>query len=114
MAYEKVKISVYYDPPSEYPHSSRNHAEDIQDYVLPLGRMHNATLHDRGIAAGREVPGTAETPEVVIKPGTAIDGSGQFIALSPDGHGNIGADPPHGSNNEVQVPVHLPLASMAG
>jgi len=114
MAYEKVKINVYYDPPSEYPHSSRNHAEDIQDYVLPLGRMHNASLHDRGIAAGLEVSGTAGTAEVVIKPGTAIDGAGQFIALSPDGHGNIGADPPHGNNNEVQVPVHLPLATMAG
>lgn len=114
MTYEKLKINVYYDPPSEYPHSSRNHAEDFQDYVLPLGRMHNATLHDRGIAGGLEAAAAAGASEIVIQPGVAIDGAGQFIVLSPDGHGNIGADPPHGNNNEVQVPVHLPLAAATG
>ena len=29
MAYERLKRNRYYDPPTEYAHSSRNHAEDL-------------------------------------------------------------------------------------
>jgi hypothetical protein len=113
MAYDKVKKNVYYDPPDEYPHSSRNHAEDFGEYFQPLGRLHHAAAHDRGVAAGLEVTGAAGAADVVIAAGAAVDLAGQLIVLSDAGHGDIGADPPNGNNNEQPVPVHLPLASQA-
>ena len=78
MAYEKIKRNRYYDPPSEFPHSSRNHAEDQQEFYIPMHRMHNSNLHDRGIARGLEVSGTIGGTEVVVNPGVAIDGNGQL------------------------------------
>lgn len=113
MGFDKVKNNVYFDSPSEFPHSSRNHFEDFHDYVLPLGRMHHAALHDRGIAAGLEVSGAPGAAAVVIEPGLAVDGAGQVIVLSAAGHGDIGSDPPNGSHQEVPVPVQLPLSAMA-
>lgn len=114
MSYEKVKRNRYYDPPSEYSHSSRNHAEDLQEFHLPMERMHYANLHDWGIARGLEVSGTIGGTEVVINPGVAIDGNGQLMSLSSAGHGDSGANPPGGQHNEVTVPVHLGLGSHAG
>ena len=113
MAYDRIKKNVYYDPPSEYPHSSRNHDEDFKDFHLPLHRMHHASVHDRGIAAGLEVSGAPGAPALTIAAGVAIDGAGELIVLAAGGHGDIGADPPNGSNNEVPVPVSLPLGSMS-
>ena len=31
---------------------SRDHEEDMHNFHLPLSRMHNATLHDGGVAQG--------------------------------------------------------------
>ena len=114
MAYEKIKRNQYYDPPSEYPHSSRNHAEDQQEFHLPMDRMHNSNLHDWGVASGLEVNGTIGGTEIIINSGAAVDGDGQLISLSNTGHGDIGANPPGGQHNEVTVPVHLSTGSHAG
>jgi hypothetical protein len=114
MAYDIIKKNVYYDAPNEYPHSSRNHFEDFQDYHDPLGRQHHATIHDRGIAAGLEVSGAPGDNHVSINPGTCVDGQGQLIVLSTAGQGDIGDDPPVGNSNPVPVPVQLPLAAQAG
>ena len=114
MSYEKVKRNRYYDPQVEFPHVSRNHAEDMEEFHLPWHRMHNAHLHDWGIAGGLEVTGTIFGNEVVIQAGVVIDGSGRLTPLSALGHGDIGANPPGGQNQEVPVPVHLPLGSQPG
>jgi hypothetical protein len=113
MNYAKVKKNVYYDPPDEYPHSSRNHAEDFADCIVPLGDLHHGTVHDRGIAAGLEVSGALNAVEVAISAGVAVDGAGRMIVLSTTGHGDIGDNPALGNNNEVGLPVHLPLGTQA-
>ncbi len=114
MAYEKVKRNRYFDPPFEFPHTSRNHAEDQQEFHRPLTRMHNAHAHDWGIAEGLEVSGAIGGTEVVIEPGVALNGQGELISLSPDGQGDIGSNPPGGQHNAVSVPVQLGLGSHAG
>jgi hypothetical protein len=114
MAYEKVKRNRFYDPPVLpstpefiHPHSSKNHYEDSQEFHRPLGRMHNANLHDWGIARGLEITGTLGSTTLQIQPGVAIDGQGELISLSPIGHGDIGPNPPGGQNTEKTVPVDL-------
>lgn len=114
MPYDIIKKNVYYDAPNEYPHTSRNHFEDFQDYHDPLGRQHHTAIHDRGIAAGLEVSGAPGDDHVAINPGVCVDGAGRLIVLSTTGQGDIGNDPPIGDNNPVAVPVPLPLAAQAG
>ena len=113
MTFEKVKRNQYFDPPTEFPHSSRNHAEDMEDFHLPMDRMHHAHLHDRGIARGLEVSGTIGSTEVVVNPGVAIDGQGRLIVLATEGSGDIGVNPPGGDNEEVDVPVPLTTSGHA-
>ena len=113
MAFEKVKRNQYFDPPTEFPHSSRNHAEDMEDFHLPMDRMHHAHLHDRGIARGLEVSGTIGGTEVVVNAGVAIDGEGRLIVLASTGNGDIGANPRVGDNEEVEVPVSLTTSTHA-
>lgn len=120
MAYDIIKKNVYFDPPDEYPHSSRNHAEDLRDFHLPMHKLGNAAAHGRGVAAGLEVTGAPGAAEVVIDPGVAIDGVGNLIVLasptsnqSNSGRGDISPMAP-GDLAPVPVPVHLPLATMAG
>jgi hypothetical protein len=114
MPYDIIKKNVYFDPPSEYPHTSRNHAEDFQDYHLPLARLHHAAMHGRGIAAGLELTGAAGAVAVGVNAGVCVDGLGQMIVLSTTGQGDIGANPPAGTNNPQPVPVQVPLASQSG
>jgi len=110
MNYDLIQKNVYYDAPNEYPHSSRNHFEDFENYHIPLTRLHHSTVHDRGVALGVEVSGAPGDTQVSINPGVCVDGVGEMIVLSTSGHGDIGADPPNGLNNEVPVPVLLPLS----
>ncbi len=98
MAFEQVKRNKYFDPPTEFPHSSRNHAEDFAAFHLPLARMHHANLHDWGIARGLEVRGASGAAAVTVEPGVAIDKQGQLIALASGGKGDIGANPPAGAH----------------
>jgi hypothetical protein len=121
MAYEKVKRNRFYDPPVPpsqpefiHPHSSKNHYEDSQEFHRPLGRMHNANLHDWGIAQGLEVSGAIGGTVVAIAPGVALNGQGELISLSLDGQGDIGSNPPGAQHNAVSVPVQLGLGSHAG
>lgn len=113
MNYEIVKKNVYYDPPDEYPFSARNFAQDFADFHIPLAQLHHATVHDRGVAAGLEVSGAVNATQLAINPGTAVDGAGKLIVLATTGHGDIGNNPPIGDNNEVPVPVNLPLGGHA-
>lgn len=114
MTYDIVKKNVYYDPPSEYPFSARNLAQDLREFHQPLQRAHHEALHDRGVAAGLTVQGAPGAGTLTIGAGVAVDGSGQLIILADAGHGNIGNDPAAGDNNEVAVPVSLPLGGMSG
>jgi hypothetical protein len=114
MAYEAVKRNRYFDPPTEFDHTSRNHAEDMAEFHAPLARMHHANLHDWGIARGLEVSGTIGGTDVIIEPGVAIDINGQLIALATGGLGDIGANPPGGLHTEVSVPVRLGFGSYVG
>jgi hypothetical protein len=120
MAYDIIKKNVYFDPPDEYQHSSRNHAEDLKDFHVPMHKLHDAAVHGRGIASGLEVSGAAGAAELVIDPGVAVDGTGQMIVLasptsnqSNSGRGDISPQAP-GDLAPVAVPVHLPLAAFAG
>ena len=71
MAYEVIKGNQYFDPGSltESAHSSVNHYQDFTDFFVPLGQMHHATMHDRGIAAGLEVSGAPGETQLVINAG---------------------------------------------
>jgi hypothetical protein len=116
MAYETVKRNNYNDPdPVQLSnHVSKYHSDDVQDFLIPLERMHNSNLHDWGIASGLEVSGTIGGTEIVVNSGVAIDKSGQLISLSSIGHSDIGENPPEGESNEVIVPVHLSTMNYAG
>jgi hypothetical protein len=114
MPYEPLKRNRYFDPPTEFDHTSRNHAEDMAEFHAPLARMHHANLHDWGIARGLEVSGTIGGTDVIIEPGVAIDINGQLIALATGGLGDIGANPPGGLHTEVSVPVRLGFGSYVG
>ena len=86
MSAEPVKRSQYFNPPTtECPHSSRNHFEDWEEFHLPMGRMHHAALHGRGVASGLEVSVQDAGTQIEVGPGVAIDGKGELIALSAAG-----------------------------
>ncbi len=116
MGYEKVKRNRFYEAPYEFPHSSIHHFEDQEEFHTPLNNMHNANLHDWGLARGLEVSGAIGGSEVVVHAGVAIDAEGRLISLSPIGHGDIGANPMGAppQNDEVTVPVHLSTGPHAG
>lgn len=116
MPYPQIKRNRYTDDSGFVPpHSSLNHAEDMQDFHLPGAEARNASFHTWGVARGLEVSGTLGTgTEVVIQPGVAIDELGRMIVLADDGHGDIGANPPGGQHNEVTVPVTLGFGSHTG
>jgi len=127
MAYEKVKRNRYFttSPGDLHKHDCLNHHQDMQEFHRPLERMHNANLHDWGIARGLEVSGEIGGTEVVIQPGVALNAQGELIALRlsappappafiEDKAADIGADPAGGNNQEVTVPVHFALGSQAG
>lgn len=122
--YEKVKRNRYAEPlpGTVYTPTGRNFAQDLEEFHIPQGRMHNSNLHDWGIARGLDVSGATGGTEVVVEAGVAIDGSGQIISLSDyvntkepntNAHGYIGSMPPV-QINEKPVPVHLPISSAAG
>ncbi len=90
----------------DIPHSSRNHAEDLREYHLPLARMHHAHLHDFGIAGGLGV-GVAVGNAVEVQPGVAADGSGELIVLSPDGRADISVVTPGEEDRQIDFPFRL-------
>ncbi len=121
MTFEKIKRNRFYEPPSnalpggyDYPHVSRNHYEDQHELHLALERMHQAHLHDWGIAAGLSVAGAVGAATVTIEAGAAVDGSGNLVVLSSTGSGDIGTNPPGGQHNEQNTPVSLGLGSHSG
>jgi hypothetical protein len=116
MAYETVKRnnSNDHDIVQLANHISRYHSDDMQDFHLPLERMHNSYLHNWGIASGLEVSGTIGGTEIVVNSGVAIDKNGQLISLPSIGHADIGENPSEGDSNEVIVPVHLSTINYAG
>src|SRR4051794_10379520 len=104
MAYEKLSHNRYFDPsdPSAVvDHDSRDHHQDLDDFHLPLARMHQAHLHDPGIAAGLEVSGTLGATSLTIQPGVASDAQGHLLSLSPQGTADIGANPSGNLSREV-------------
>ncbi len=115
--YERVKRNVYYDPGPPIQtsnHASINHYQDLQEFHIPLERMHNSNLHDWGIARGLEVNGTIGGTEIIVNPGVAIDGNGQLISLSSDGFGANDPNSPTDPTKVVSVPVHIGTASQTG
>src|SRR4030095_15003849 len=73
----------------DIPHSSRNHVDDWHEHHLPLARMHQAHLHDWGIASGLEVRVPPEGQQLEVLPGVAVDSTGELIALSASGQADI-------------------------
>ena len=70
---EIIKRNRYFiEGAPDIPHSSRDHADDFQEYHLPLMRMHHAHLHDPGIAGGLAVGVTVEGDAVEVQPGVAV------------------------------------------
>lgn len=117
MVYESIKRNRYYDPSGtgfEFDHSSINHFQDIGSYHAATARMHNANLHDWGIARGLEVTKNIDEKKININPGVAIDIKGNLIVLSENGKGDIGSDPPNNNHTEVPAPVILDISSRAG
>lgn len=114
MPAEKLKRNRYYDPPTEYPHTSRNHYEDLQEFHQPLARMQMSSLQNWGVARGLQVSGAIGAGAVSVGEGVGIDVAGRLISLAADGHGDIGANPPGGQHDEVTVPVQLATAAHAG
>jgi hypothetical protein len=55
--------------------------KDEQDYHIEMRRRHNRSLHGWGVVEGLEVRKKSDH-EIVIDPGSAIDGSGREIVLS--------------------------------
>ncbi len=89
----------------DIPHSSRNHDEDLQEFHLPLARMHHAHLHDLGIAGGLGVG--VDGNAVEVEPGVAVDGNGELIVLSPDGQADISLIAPGEEERQIGFPFLL-------
>jgi hypothetical protein len=108
MSAEQVKRSQYFSPPTtECPHSSRNHFEDWEEFHLPMARMHHAALHGRGVASGLEVDVQGGGTQVEVRPGVAINGKGELIALSAQGQADIGVERPGESGQQIDPPFRL-------
>jgi hypothetical protein len=88
--------------------------EDWEGYHLPLLRMHQAHLHDWGIASGLEVSVTAGGGEVEVQPGVAVDGRGELIALSGSGQADISLVEPGEADRQISAPFRLSIAGLAG
>jgi hypothetical protein len=97
----------------DIPHSSRNHAEDLQEFHLPLARMHHAHLHDLGIAGGLAIGVTDNGSAVEVQPGVAVDGMGELIALSPDGQADISLSAPGEEDRRIGPPFLLSTDGLA-
>ena len=111
MSAEPVKRSQYFNPPTtECPHSSRNHFEDWEEFHLPMGRMHHAALHGRGVASGLEVSVQDAGTQIEVGPGVAIDGKGELIALSAAGQADSGGEQPGEAGQQIDPPFRLGIA----
>ena len=111
MSAEQVKRSQYFNPPTtECPHSSRNHFEDWEEFHLPMGRMHHAALHGRGVARGLEVSVQDAGTQIEVGPGVAIDGKGELIALSAAGQADSGGEQPGEAGQQIDPPFRLGIA----
>jgi len=105
---EVIKRNRYFiEGAPDIPHSSRNHADDFQEYHDPLTRMHHAHLHDLGIAGGLGVSVTAEGNQIEVQPGVAVDGRGELIALSADGEADISLTAPGEEDHQIAFPFRL-------
>jgi hypothetical protein len=108
MTAEPVKRSQYFNPPTtECPHSSRNHFEDWEEFHLPMARMHHGALHGRGVADGLEVSVQNAGAEVEVRPGVAVNGRGELIALAAGGQADIGIERPGEGGQQIDPPFRL-------
>src|SRR5262245_479666 len=112
---EVVKRNRYFIEGSpDIPHSSRNHAEDWRDYHLPPARLHQAHLHDWGIASGLEVHVTPDGQQLEVQPGVAVDGAGELIALAAAGRAEISVVAPGEPERQIAAPFRLSTAGHTG
>ena len=112
---EIIKRNRYFiEGAPDIPHSSRDHADDFQEYHLPLMRMHHAHLHDPGIAGGLAVGVTVEGNAVEVQPGVAVDGRGELITLSADGQADISLAAPGEPDRQIVSPFRLGTDGHAG
>ncbi len=114
MSSEKLERTSYRDPtlPNDPPRLTDlvnrviESARDMDDYNLPLGRIHGSGLHGWGIASGLSVTATLGSPGLNVLPGVAIDRAGQHISLALNGEAEIGpnASDPGAAPNLTGVP----------
>ncbi len=103
-----IKHHRYFiDNVSEVTHTSRDHADDMQDFHLPHARIHHAHLHGPGIADGLEVGVTAGGQKLEVQPGIAVDASGRLIVLSPAGKADINRLEPGDPDFQIDPPFEL-------
>jgi hypothetical protein len=112
---EVIKRNRYFiEGAPDIDHSSRNHVDDLQEYHIPLIRMHHAHLHDPGIAGGLGVSVTPESNAIGVEPGVAVDGRGELIALSADGKADISLIAPGEEDRLTGHPFSLRTEGLAG
>lgn len=95
-------------------HSPLSHAQDYENFHVPLARMHHAALHGSGVAQGLAVkPGATG---VLVEEGIAVDAEGRLIALAKGtGSAVIWVDPTDLTNfTPADVPVLLDTSGFAG
>jgi hypothetical protein len=78
----------------------------MEDFYLPLGRIHGSGLHGWGLASGLSVTATLGSQGLNVLPGVAIDRAGQHISLALNGEAEIGpnASDPGAAPNLTGVP----------
>jgi hypothetical protein len=105
---EVLKRNRYFiESGGEVPHTSRDHADDMQEFHLPLMNIHQAFLHDVGIAGGLEVNVTSDGQAVEVQPGVAVDENGRLIVLSPDGKADVSLSEPGEADRQIDSPFRL-------
>lgn len=111
MAIHELKRTFYDNAnDSNINHNTLDHRQDMIHYHVPLMRMHNAALHQWGVAVGLQVTKTGSS-ELTIAEGLAIDVEGRMLTVATEGQapGETGKVFVHntspGSLKDVPTPV---------
>ena len=119
MSSEQLQRTTYRDPISgairtdESSPSESESAQDMDQYYLPLARVHGSGLHGWGVASGLSVtatladPTTGTLPALNVSPGIALDSAGQHISLALGGVAETTTDLDINGNPATSVPAEV-------
>lgn len=106
---QKITRPTYRQPNGSVRTDAYRHgdsATEQENYHLAIEQVHGSGLHGWGIAAGMNVTGVVNAPDIKIEPGIAIDREGHHISLAATATAEIGPNADNPGQAATLVPVN--------